>query len=176
MSQFTAPLLVTPLDDGKSWVIVTEDFSYDVGAEGSGDSVDVPQWMVTDFASVPRVVWWFAAPWGKHGHAAVVHDAGYYLQRRPRADYDTIFLEAMTVLEVNLFKRQVMYRAVRWFGHRAWSSNAKRNEKNPGWKIVDPATIGMPATVTPSEHHDRKAAPGVNDAQATVEAQKEAAE
>ncbi|HEX2064618.1 MAG TPA: hypothetical protein VHE80_09380 [Acidimicrobiales bacterium] len=41
MSQFTAPLLVTPLNDGKSWVIVSDDFKYDVGSEGSGDSVDV---------------------------------------------------------------------------------------------------------------------------------------
>jgi hypothetical protein len=176
MSQFTAPLLVTPLDDGQSWVIVTDDFSYDIGAEGSGDTVLVPQWMITDFASVPRVVWWFAAPWGKHGHAAVVHDAGYYLQLRSRAKYDSIFLEAMTVLEVNRFKRLAMYWAVRCFGAHAWRANAKRTEKDPRWKIIDPATIGMPSTTTPAELHDRSAAPSVNDALASVQVQKEAAQ
>jgi hypothetical protein len=50
MSQFTAPLLVTPLNDGRSWVIVTDDFRYDVGFEGSGNSVTVPRGMFSDFA------------------------------------------------------------------------------------------------------------------------------
>jgi hypothetical protein len=67
MSQFTAPLLVTPLDDGETWIIVSDDFRYDVGHEGSDDRVEVPQWMATDFASVPRPIWWFAAPWGLMG-------------------------------------------------------------------------------------------------------------
>lgn len=95
MSQLTAPLLGTPLPDGRSRVIVTDDFTDDVGAEGSGDSVRVPRGMVTDFASAPRPIWWFAGPWGTHGHAAVVHDAGYYLQDRSREEYDRIFLKAV---------------------------------------------------------------------------------
>lgn len=143
MSQFTAALLVTPLTDGRSWVIVTEDFRYDVGYEGSGDTVRVPRWMVTDFASVPQPIWWFAAPWGTHGHAAVIHDAGYYLQDRTRNEYDRIFLEAMMVLGVGRLKRTLMYLAVRWFGMRAWSANAERNRDRPGWRIVDPATLGL---------------------------------
>lgn len=143
MSQFTAALLVTPLTDGRSWVIVTEDFRYDVDYEGSGDTVHVPQWMVTDFASVPQPIWWFAAPWGRHGHAAVIHDAGYYLQDRTRDEYDRIFLEAMVVLGVGRLKRTLMYLAVRWFGLRAWSANAERNREGPGWRIVDPATLGL---------------------------------
>ena len=143
MSQFTAALLVTPLTDGRSWVIVTEDFRYDVGHEGSGDTVRVPRWMVTDFASVPQPIWWFAAPWGTHGHAAVIHDAGYYLQDRTRGEYDRIFLEAMTVLGVGRLKRTLMYLAVRWFGMRAWSANAERNRDRPGWRIVDPATLEL---------------------------------
>lgn len=143
MSQFTAPLVVTPLTDGRSWVIVTEDFRYDVGHEGSGDTVRVPRWMVTDFASVPRPIWWFAAPWGTHGHAAVVHDAGYHLQDRTREEYDRIFLEAMVVLGVGRLKRTLMYLAVRGFGVRAWSTNAERNRDRPGWKFVDPVTLGL---------------------------------
>ena len=143
MSQFTAPLRVTPLDDGRTWIILTDDFRYDVGYEGSGDTVHVPQWMATDFASVPPPVWWFAAPWGKHGHAAVLHDAGYYLQDRSRAAYDRIFLEAMCVLEVRPFKRRVMYLAVRLFGGFAWRENARRSAEKPGWKIEDPTRLGL---------------------------------
>ena len=143
MSQFTAPLRVTPLNDGKTWIILTDDFRYDVGYEGSGDTVRIPQWMATDFASVPQPIWWFAAPWGKHGHAAVVHDAGYYLQDRSRAAYDRIFLEAMVVLGVGPLKRRLMYLALRLFGLGAWNGNKKANAEKPGWKIADPVGLGL---------------------------------
>lgn len=145
MSRFTAPLLVTPMSDGRTWLIVSDDFRYEVGAEGSGEEIHVPQWMATDFASVPRPVWWFAAPWGRHGHAAVVHDAGYYLQTRSRRDYDRIFLEGMTVLGTSVVKARLMYWAVRAFGGFAWRANARRSAEDPGWKIEDPVDLGLPA-------------------------------
>ncbi|MDQ3642483.1 MAG: DUF1353 domain-containing protein [Actinomycetota bacterium] len=141
---------------------------------GPGNSVRVPRGMVSDFASVPRPVWWFAAPWGTHGHAAVIHDAGYYLQLRSRPEYDRIFLEAMEVLKVGKLKRTLMYRAVRWFGGAAWSANAERNRTQPGWKIVDPATLGV---VTAGEAvdsapvaHDRENAPSVREVREAVDA------
>lgn len=174
MSRFTAPLLVTPLNDGKSWVIVTDDFTYDIGEEGSGDSVRVPRGMVSDFASVPRPIWWFAAPWGTHGHAAVIHDAGYYLQLRSRPEYDRIFLEAMEVLKVGKLRRTLMYRAVRWFGGAAWSANAERNRTRPGWKIVDPATLGVMTARQVADSaavaHDRENAPSVQEVREAVDA------
>ncbi len=145
MSRFTAPLLVTPLSDGRTWLIVTDDFRYEIGNEGSGDEIHVPQWMATDFASVPRPVWWFVAPWGRHGHAAVIHDAGYYLQTRSRRDYDRIFLESMAVLRTNPVKARLMYLAVRAFGGLAWRANARRSAERPGWKIEDPVDLGLPA-------------------------------
>lgn len=144
MSRFTAPLLVTPLDDGRTWLIVSDDFRYEVGEEGSGDEVAVPQWMATDFASVPRPVWWFAAPWGRHGHAAVLHDAGYFLQDRTRREYDELFLEAMTVLGTRPLTRRLLYLAVRWFGGPAWRANARRKTIDPRWKIHPPIELGLP--------------------------------
>ena len=63
MSKFTDALIVTPLSDGESWMIVSK-FGYDVGIEGSGDTVDVDMGFVTDFASVPRVLWWALPKWG----------------------------------------------------------------------------------------------------------------
>ncbi len=173
MSQFTAPLLVTPLDDGRTWVIITDDFQYDVGSEGSGDTVKIPQWMATDFASIPRPVWWFAAPWGRHGHAAVVHDAGYFLQDRSRAAYDRIFLEAMEVLGVQRFKRRVMYLAVRWFGGWSWRASKRRTRTRPGWKVVDPQALGLSSTASPREgavRHERAEAPNVRESRQAVDA------
>jgi len=40
MSRFTETLIVTPLPDGKTWIILA-DFGYDVGEEGSSDVVNV---------------------------------------------------------------------------------------------------------------------------------------
>jgi hypothetical protein len=164
VSRFTAPLLVTPLDDGETWIIVSDDFRYDVGHEDSGDCVQVPQWMATDFASVPRPIWWFVGPWGRHGHAAVVHDAGYFLQDRSRAEYDRIFLEAMGVLRVGRLPRRLMYLAVRWFGGRAWARNARRNRARPSWKVHDPRLLGLAEASPAGEaglRHQRAQAPAV---------------
>ncbi|MBN2586411.1 MAG: hypothetical protein JXA64_09465 [Candidatus Fermentibacteraceae bacterium] len=40
MSLFTRSLVVSPLSDGRTWVILRP-FGYDVGREGSGDRVRV---------------------------------------------------------------------------------------------------------------------------------------
>ena len=40
MSRFTRALIVSPLADGRTWVLV-EPFSYDVGELGSGDTIEV---------------------------------------------------------------------------------------------------------------------------------------
>jgi len=56
MSLFTSPLLVSPLSDGRTWVLMRV-FGYDVGTEGSGDNIDVSIGFQTDFASIPRPFW-----------------------------------------------------------------------------------------------------------------------
>src|SRR5438046_8797712 len=61
------------------------DFGYEVGAEGSGDRVDVAIGFQTDFATVPRPLWIVLPKWGRYGNAAVLHDWLYWKQDRPRA-------------------------------------------------------------------------------------------
>jgi hypothetical protein len=51
MSRFTEILLVSPLPDGKNWVI-KKDFGYEVGNEGSGEVIDVPMGFATDFRPI----------------------------------------------------------------------------------------------------------------------------
>ena len=63
MSRFTDILLVSPLADGKTWVVM-RDFGYDVGTEGSTDRIDVAVGFQTDFASVPRLFWTVLPKWG----------------------------------------------------------------------------------------------------------------
>jgi hypothetical protein len=77
MSRFTEELLVSPLPDGRTWVI-RRDFGYDVEEEGSGNTINVPIGFKTDFASVPRLLWSIIPRWGKYGNAAVIHDFLYW--------------------------------------------------------------------------------------------------
>lgn len=128
MSRFTSLLLVSPLSDGKTWVI-RSDFGYDVGAEGSGDVIDVPPGFHTDFASVPRLLWWVFPPWGKYGNAAVIHDFLYWTQQRTRAASDSILYEAMGVLNVVAWQKYPIYWGVRLFGWWVWWRNPKRRLK-----------------------------------------------
>lgn len=126
MSKFTDLLVVSPLPDGKRWIIRKE-FGYDVGQEGSGDTINVPIGFITDFASVPRLFWSVFPKWGKHGNAAVIHDYLYWTQKRNKKESDKIFLEAMAVLKVPKWKRYCMYWAVKYFGGWAWRGCRKEN-------------------------------------------------
>ena len=132
MSSFTTPLVASPQPDGRRWKLVNS-FTYMIGSEDSGWKVVVRSGFVTDFASVPRLLWWLIPSWGKYGKAAVVHDFLY--QKRfililllgkyapytvTRGMADSIFLEAMEVLGVTWWKRTLMYQGVRCFGWLAW--------------------------------------------------------
>ncbi|UCG89169.1 MAG: DUF1353 domain-containing protein [Gemmatimonadota bacterium] len=136
MSRFTDALVVTPLADGKTWIVL-RDFGYDVGAEGSEDRIDVAIGFQTDFASIPRVFWAVLPRWGRYGNAAVIHDWLYWCQDRSRREADRIFLEGMGVLSVGYFTRWVIYLAVRWFGWIAWIRN--RADQSAGFDRVLPA-------------------------------------
>jgi len=135
MSRFTDVLVVSPLADGKTWVIV-RDFWYDVGAENSGDHIDVAIGFQTDFATIPRLFWAILPKWGRYGNATVIHDWLYWVQTRPRREADAILLEAMGVLGVTSLVKVAMYWAVRLFGGLAWYRN--QADKADGFDRVLP--------------------------------------
>ena len=127
MSRFTESLVVTPLPDGKTWIILHE-FGYEIGDEGSGNIINVPIGTYTDFASIPRPLWAIFPKWGKYGNAAVIHDWLYWDQSRSRREADDIFLEGMQILEVSAWTRKTIYYAVRWFGGFAWRANQEKKQ------------------------------------------------
>lgn len=102
--------------------ILAEPVCYEVGGLGSGEPIEIPSGFVTDFASIPD----FALPIiGREigRRAAIVHDYLYQnlgLGKYSRAKCDSIFLEAMGILDVSLKKRLIMYLAVRLFGWITW--------------------------------------------------------
>ena len=133
MSQFTDVLLVSPVDDGKSWVLM-RGFGYARGSEDSGDVIEVPKGFVTDFASVPRLIQWLVPRWGKYGNAAIIHDWLYWQQEMSRREADRVFIEAMDVMKVFPLLKHLIYAAVRIFGWIAWLRN--RADRASGFNRV----------------------------------------
>jgi hypothetical protein len=134
MSSFTnpfdVPLIVTDLGDGKHWQIA-EPFEYHVGSIDSTEIIKVPVGFVTDFATIPRILWPIFPPAGKYAKAAVVHD---YLtsikghlpggKSYSKKQVDGIFLEAMGVLGVNIITRHIIWKAVSLFGDKSGYINS----------------------------------------------------
>lgn len=147
MSRFTDHLDLEMVEDGQGRPLlkdgrvqwrVSSPLVYDVGAEGSGETITVPAGAMTDLASIPRFAWSLGFPpdggWTK---AAVIHDFLYRTQgtcmldgRRgrtrtapySRAEADGILREAMGVVGVPSWQRCVIWSAVRFGGAGGWGS------------------------------------------------------
>ena len=160
MSVFTEALVVSPLSDGRTWVILRP-FSYDVGKEDSDDTVKVSTGFMTDFASIPRVFWIFLPCWGRYGNAAVIHDWLYWKQDRKRHEADSIMLEGMTVLKVPPWQKYAIYFAVRSFGWSAWKRNQWDSKAGfqrvlINYKLITGERSGRPGLIARTVEHLRK--------------------
>jgi hypothetical protein len=124
MSSFTEPLITRKLS-ARLWQ-TERAFNYHVGSEESPNVITVPSGFITDFASSPWLMWWLIPPDGEYTQAAVLHDYLYVKQIYVRKEADDIFLEAMVVLDVPIFKRWLMYRAVRMWGWWPWNNYKKK--------------------------------------------------
>jgi len=128
MSSFTTKLVLEYLPKRNLWKTRRE-LIYFVGEEYSEDRIVVPRGFLTDLASVPWPASMLIPKSGRFNSAAVLHDWLYTEQKRSRLECDNIFLEAMQVLEVNWFKRNIMHRAVRMWGWIPWRNKAYKKEK-----------------------------------------------
>ena len=112
----TAPSLKPIAPEFRKFKLL-EPVSYEVS---KGDIIIVPEGFITDFASVPRVLWTFFPPLGRYAPAALIHDYLYATQTRSRKASDVIFSEAMKALGVNRGHRFLIYWGVRGGGYNAW--------------------------------------------------------
>lgn len=139
--RFEDALDVRPLPNGSDWQVLAP-FHYDtnvllggpagqrleVGTQGEY-RIEIPAGFVTDFASIPRVLWNLVGgpADGKYRLAAVVHD---YLYRTPgicmRDQADDVLSEAMQVSGVSRWQRWAIYRGVRLGGGIAWKHNREK--------------------------------------------------
>ena len=91
----------------------------------TGTVVTVPDGMITDLASIPRLFWNIYPPQGPYLPAALVHDYLYASHRAgsdlfTRKQADQILLAGMEELGVSWLTQTVVYRAVRLGGWGAW--------------------------------------------------------
>jgi len=144
MSSFNKLLNISPLPDGKNYVLRAKLVFY-IGddSDSSTDKVVVKKGFVTDGASCPKIIASLGfTRWGRHGTPSVIHDLCYWTQDRTRKEADDIFLQGMVVMGVNRFKRWVIYRNLRMFGGLAWKNNAKLKAKHgEGLKYIDLASF-----------------------------------
>ena len=88
----------------------------------------VPAGFVTDFASIPRGLWWRYPKSGKWNRAAVLHDYLYVAGTRSRDQADALFLEALEACDVHWWTRRVFYQAVRLGGWKKWGEYRRQAE------------------------------------------------
>ena len=135
MSSFTDPLIVRVTQREQRPFRLERAFSYAVGDENGKRRVQVPEGFETDFASVPFGFRWLVPVVGRHGKAAVLHDAMYRGKAHLLGDWpgfdrrmaDAVFFEAMTVLGVRPWRKWLIWLAVRAFGWTAWGRTFHRN-------------------------------------------------
>jgi hypothetical protein len=124
MARFTEEVTVVNRLSGRvhEWTLC-QPLSYRIVDLPESEVVNVPAGLVTDFASVPRPFWFWVAPWGRHGRAALVHDHLYRLGsvtdpvarslRRPsKREADRIFRQAIAVLDRTILGRSRFWNRV----------------------------------------------------------------
>ncbi len=116
------PILVEESGDASRPWRLMRDVVYETN---DGELIVAPEAMLTDFASIPRWVWWLWPPYDPtYGKAAVIHDWLYQMAGQIpgrtylRREANLIFMEAMESLGAGYFRRSTLFNAVELFGPR----------------------------------------------------------
>src|SRR5216110_1448596 len=97
----------------------------------------------TDLASVPSILWWFVASYGRQTRAALVHDE--LIDQIERQDADWVFRRALGDSGIGWARR--------WL---AWSAVSFETTFRTAWQPTDQAkTQAIPDTAFEPMHHRR---------------------
>lgn len=97
------------------WFCLLEDLSYE---DEDGSIYTAPAGTLTDFASIPRAVWWLWPRQGKHSAASVIHDRECSLKRLPSPKVHGIYRRALKACQCSTVTQWVHWTMVRLFGPR----------------------------------------------------------
>ena len=117
MSHFKTRLIAELVDDKNGIWVLASPLVYCSELVGN---IVVPEGFHTDFASVPRLPVAYTIAGNTAQWAAVIHDYLYVHKTLPRHVCDAVFLEAMAASGVPLWRRKLMWLAVRVFGGAAY--------------------------------------------------------
>jgi hypothetical protein len=141
LSPLRPDFLPVPIDKCHWRIVVPFRFSIDEKV------FETPPNMLTDFASVPRVVWVVMNPY-ELGVGPVPHDMGYQTGAKSKGYWDSAFAACMEKDRVPAWKRCSAYHAVHIFGFQAW--NEYRKGKIRRTKEVS-SDMSFARNITPQE-------------------------
>ena len=128
MSSFTSPLVVAPLGDGRHWRL-DRPFTYRIGSRYSRRLIRVAKNFLSDFASIPKFIFWLLPWWAKFNKSSILHDWLYKVKQImgkiiTRQEADDIWYEAMGIEfrhhKSGRFVAFIEYWGVRLFGFLSW--------------------------------------------------------
>lgn len=137
MSQFLTHLR---LDDENGFpMMVIDPFLF--YSDLIGMTIRVPAGFETDLASIPRILWAVLPKVGRWDRAAVVHDFLYVEGKAngveiSRSTADHVMFEAMTVCDVPLHQRYIIFLGVRLGGWLGWHQRRKADPKGISCSVV----------------------------------------
>jgi hypothetical protein len=124
MSFHTEILVESYGENGKQWILRRSyKFYYESALEKI--HVKVPKGFITDFATIPRLLYSIFPPVGRYNKAAMMHDYLYDSScpiKITRKEADLFFLQAMEVLGVEKWVRYSLFFAVRLFGKKHFTN------------------------------------------------------
>ena len=93
-----------------------------------GKRIEIPAYFRTDFASIPKALWFLEAPYNaKFVYPAIWHDYMYVCNDRlSRKDIDDIFFWLLRYEQNSLYTSVKMYLAVRLFGAKYYNEDSCR--------------------------------------------------
>ncbi len=125
MSAFLDPLCITEISDS---VFQICDHVFRYQSDIAGQMFTAPIGFFTDFASVPRIGVVYAMLGDTAHEPAVIHDWLYYSAIVTRDVADKVFLEAMGVIDLPIWRRWPIYCGVRIGGWYAWNLHRKAGD------------------------------------------------
>lgn len=90
--------------------------------------ITIPKGFITDFASVPKIFWFFIPPMGKHNRAALMHDYLCWSSLISREDADYKFYKSLKEHGVSKGIAKIMHLAVRVYA-RTFLPFVNKNKK-----------------------------------------------
>ncbi|NNU14712.1 DUF1353 domain-containing protein [Parvularcula sp. ZS-1/3] len=130
------------LQEGRRVAVLAKDLGYisyefENNVPSKATIYVVPRYYITDFASIPWPASYLISPFGDHAEAAVIHDWLYAVGsgvdpsdsdykgkvRRARLDADLTFYRAMRESGVPLWRRRIMFGAVRLGGGASFGAD-----------------------------------------------------